>query len=48
MEYEAIDFELSNRTSRGLSNELVGRPGFVEVKEGTLAIIYPLPSQGIA
>ncbi len=32
---------LSNRTSRGLSNELTGQPASVSVDEGTLYIFYP-------
>ncbi|BAK44158.1 thiamine diphosphokinase [Eggerthella sp. YY7918] len=42
MEYSLDDEPLSNRTSRGLSNELTGEEATVAVEEGTLYIFYPL------
>ena len=42
MAYSLDDEPLSNRTSRGLSNELVGEPATVAVEEGTLYVFYPL------
>lgn len=40
--YSFDDEPLSNRTSRGLSNELTGEQAVVAVEKGTLYIIYPL------
>lgn len=42
MAYSLDDEPLSNRTSRGLSNELIGEPATVAVEEGTLYVLYPL------
>lgn len=42
MEYSLDDEPLSNRTSRGISNELLGRPATVAVEKGTLYVFYPL------
>ncbi|MBQ3301719.1 MAG: thiamine diphosphokinase [Eggerthellaceae bacterium] len=42
MEYSLDDETLTSRTSRGLSNELVGEPAAVAVEEGTLLVFYPL------
>ena len=42
MEYSIDDEPLSNRTSRGLSNELTGEEATVAVEEGTLYVFYPL------
>ena len=42
MLYSLDDEPLSNRTSRGVSNELVGEPASVAVEEGTLCVFYPL------
>lgn len=42
MEYSLDDETLTNRTSRGLSNELCGREAAVAVEEGTLLVFYPL------
>ena len=42
MEYPLRDAMLSNRTSLGLSNELVGKPASVSVGKGTLYIFHPL------
>lgn len=42
MEYSLDDEPLSNRTSRGLSNELTGEEATVAVEEGTLYVFYPL------
>ena len=41
--YSLDDETLTNRTSRGLSNELTGQPATVAVEKGTLYIFYPLP-----
>ena len=43
MLYSLDDEDLSNRTSRGVSNELVGKPARIAVEEGTLYVFYPLP-----
>ncbi len=40
--YSLDDEPLSNRTSRGLSNELAGEEATVAVEEGTLYVFYPL------
>ncbi len=42
MLYSLDDEPLTNRTSRGVSNELVGEPATVAVEEGTLYVFYPL------
>lgn len=43
LEYSLNDEDLTNRTSRGLSNELTGEPARIAVEEGTLYVFYPLP-----
>lgn len=43
MMYSLDDEPLSNRTSRGLSNELIGEPATIAVESGTLYVFYPLP-----
>lgn len=45
MEYPLDDAVLTNRTTRGLSNELVGRPATVSVEEGTLFVFHPVQAQ---
>ncbi len=40
--YEVEDMTLTNRTSRGLSNEFTGTPAAIGVESGTLAIFLPL------
>ncbi len=42
MKYSLDDEPLSNRTSRGLSNELEGNPATVAAESGTLYIFHPL------
>ncbi|NPD33065.1 thiamine diphosphokinase [Eggerthellaceae bacterium zg-997] len=42
MKYALDDEPLSNRTSRGLSNELTGQPALVGVESGTLLVFHPL------
>lgn len=42
MEYSLDNAVLGNRTSLGLSNELVGSPASISVETGTLLVIYPL------
>ena len=42
MAYSLDDEPLSNRTSRGLSNELVDEEATVAVESGTLYVFYPL------
>lgn len=42
LEYTLDDQPLSNRTSLGLSNELIGQSAAVGVEEGTLYVFYPL------
>ena len=46
VEYSIDDEPLSNRTSRGLSNELTGEEATVAVEEGTLYVFYPLAYTG--
>lgn len=43
MLYSLDDEDLTDRTSRGVSNELTGEPANVAVREGTLYVFYPLP-----
>ncbi|MEG1907562.1 MAG: thiamine diphosphokinase [Gordonibacter sp.] len=40
--YALNDEDLTNRTSRGVSNELIGEPARIAVEEGTLYIFHPL------
>lgn len=42
LEYSVNDETLTNRTTRGLSNELMGERATVAVEEGTLMVFYPL------
>ncbi len=42
MEWDIDDVDLSNRTSLGLSNELIGQPVMIGVESGTLMIVFPL------
>lgn len=42
MEYPLEDAALGNRTSLGLSNELIGQSASVSVEKGTLYIIHPV------
>lgn len=42
LEYPLHDACLSNRTTLGLSNELVGKPASVSVDRGTLLVFYPI------
>lgn len=42
LEYPLDDATLSNRTSLGLSNELIGKPASVSVERGTLYIFHPI------
>lgn len=42
MKYPLEDARLTNRTSLGLSNELIGKPVSIGVEEGSLYIFYPL------
>jgi len=42
MEYALEGENLTNRTTRGLSNELIGRPSSVTVEEGTLFVFHPI------
>ncbi len=42
MKYSLDDEPLTNRTSRGVSNELQGKPATVAVESGTLLVFYPL------
>ena len=41
MEYPLENADLSNRTTLGLSNELVGKPASVSVEKGTLFVFHP-------
>ena len=42
LEYPLDAEALTNRTSLGVSNELVGKPASVSVREGALYVFYPL------
>lgn len=42
LKYSFNDEPLTNRTTRGLSNELTGRRATVAVESGTLCVFYPL------
>lgn len=42
LEWELDDVTLTNRTSLGLSNELIGEAVMIGAESGTLAIFYPL------
>ena len=42
LEYPLENADLSNRTTLGVSNELIGKPASVEVAEGTLYVFHPL------
>lgn len=42
LKYELDDETLTNRTSRGLSNEFIGKDAAIAVESGTLYIIVPL------
>ena len=42
MEYSLDASELTNRTTWGLSNELIGQPAFVSVEKGTLYVFFPI------
>lgn len=42
LEWELDDYNLSNRSSVGLSNELKGEPVMIGVESGTIAIFFPL------
>ena len=42
LKWELDDFTLTNRTSRGLSNEFTGEAVMIGVEEGTLAVFVPL------
>lgn len=41
LKYALEDWTLGNRTSRGLSNELTGRPSRISVREGSLYVFCP-------
>ena len=41
MEYPLDNATLTNRTTLGLSNELIGQPASVSVDKGTLLVFYP-------
>ena len=42
LEYSLDDEPLTNRTSLGLSNELIGQEASIAVESGTLYVFYPL------
>lgn len=46
LKYQLDDETLTNRTSRGLSNEFIGQDAAIAVESGTLYIIVPLPEKG--
>lgn len=48
MEYSLDDEPLGNRTSLGMSNELVGERATVAVESGTLYVFYPLASSPVS
>jgi len=41
LKYSLEDATLSNTSTLGISNEFIGEPGSIAVREGTLIIIYP-------
>ena len=41
LEYPLVSATLRNRTTLGLSNELIGKPASVSVERGTLYILHP-------
>ncbi|WP_307980412.1 thiamine diphosphokinase [uncultured Senegalimassilia sp.] len=45
LEYSLDDEPLTNRTSLGLSNELIGEEATIAVESGTLYVFYPLPGE---
>ena len=45
MKYALDNEPLTNRTSRGVSNELLGLPATISVEEGTLLVFYPLDGE---
>jgi len=45
MEYSLDEPELTNRTTWGLSNELIGKPASISVRRGTLYVFYPLVNE---
>lgn len=42
LEYPLENADLTNRTTLGVSNELIGEPASIEVSEGTLYVFHPL------
>ena len=42
LEYPLDDAVITNRTTLGLSNELVGKPASISVEQGTLYIFHPI------
>lgn len=46
LEYPLDDAVLTNRTTLGLSNELMGETASVSVQEGTLLVFHPLGTSG--
>ena len=42
LEYPLENADLTNRTTLGVSNELIGEPASVEASEGTLYVFHPL------
>lgn len=42
LEYSLENARLTNRTTLGLSNELIGQPASVSIEQGTLYIFYPV------
>ncbi|MDD7368431.1 MAG: thiamine diphosphokinase [Berryella intestinalis] len=42
LRYAFNDETLTNRTSRGLSNELTGKPAMVGLEKGSIFVFYPL------
>lgn len=42
LKWELDDVELTNRSSQGLSNELIGEPVLIGVDAGTIAVFFPL------
>lgn len=46
--WELDDEPLTNRTSRGLSNETLTAPATIAVEKGTLYVFFPLPDESAA
>lgn len=41
LKYELTDAELTNSFPLGVSNEFIGEPGRISVKDGALLVVFP-------